>query len=179
MTTHKRGKRGISLLVAYVLLVVIAVTMSSIIYTYLKAKIPADIPTCSEDVNIYVYDPACNYTTQAVGVNALVNVSFTLQNRGLFNVSALALRISKQGSIVGSDLNPDNATIIPSLAPDHSVNVFYNSTARANIFSSASGYLDPAPATLTVQAGIYDEKSRQVTWCEEAIVRVPVECDKI
>ena len=55
----ERGKKGVSIMVGYVLLVVIAVVMSVVVYAWLKTYTPADVKSCPEEVSLFVSSIEC------------------------------------------------------------------------------------------------------------------------
>jgi hypothetical protein len=76
-------KRALSNLVAYVLLITITISLSVMIYGWLKFYVDGeDIPTCPEGVNIIVESYSCS------GNSLTVN----LRNKGFFSIEGFVLR---------------------------------------------------------------------------------------
>lgn len=80
------SKKGASEIVAYVLLILLAVGMSGIIYAWLKAQTPKDIVKCPQDISIYINAYSCNQEGNTI------NISF--ENRGLFNIDGVSILFS-------------------------------------------------------------------------------------
>lgn len=87
-------KRGISEVVSYVLLIVVAITISAIVFAFLKLYVPKEKPECKEGINLIIENVTCVFDED----NQLNNrILITLQNRGLFKVDKAYLRIGKTG----------------------------------------------------------------------------------
>ena len=82
----RKSKRGVSEMVAYVLLIIIAISLSVLVYAWLKNAVWKQPKECSEDVSLTISDYACNTTNK--------EIILTLQNNGLFNINGFLLRIS-------------------------------------------------------------------------------------
>jgi len=93
---RKTNKRGISVIVGYVLLIVIAITISLMVYAWLKDYIPKNQEECPDDVSIVIKEYNCDLTA------GKMNISFL--NKGKFNISGVYLRYSD---------NPDKLPIEP------------------------------------------------------------------
>jgi hypothetical protein len=83
----KLDKKAISLIVAYVLLITIAIALSALVYSWLRFYVgPSQNEECPEGVALiiqdYDYDDRNN------------NLSLTLQNKGRFNVTGFIVRVS-------------------------------------------------------------------------------------
>jgi hypothetical protein len=94
-----KNKRGVALMVAYALLVVIAVGVSVVVYPYLKETLPLDNAECPNDLNLIVDSAICDIDTEELTV--------TLVNRGLFSVPAAYIRLGEPGRKVRFQVNPD------------------------------------------------------------------------
>ena len=81
-----RNRRGVSIIIGYVLLVVIAIALSAIVYNYVKLTIPKDKPSCPPDTSLSFHNLSCS------GGNLYVGLS----NTGLFKIDAVYLRLNDQ-----------------------------------------------------------------------------------
>ena len=63
-----KNKRGISVIVSYVLLIVIAVGVSIGVYSYLRLQVPKDRLECNPDIALSVQKYSCNTTTNELVV---------------------------------------------------------------------------------------------------------------
>ncbi len=87
------NKKGVSVVVGYVLLITFGIIISVIVYSYLKSFVPSDTPACPDGVSIFVRNYSYDCTT---GV-----LNLTLENNGKFNIN---------GYFAHGSTNP-NATI--------------------------------------------------------------------
>jgi len=85
----RKNKKGLSEIIGYVLLIVFAVSMSAIVYGFLRAKIPKQQEKCPADVSVEIisYEIMSN----------MLNLTIDLRNRGLFSINGIAVRI-KEGA---------------------------------------------------------------------------------
>lgn len=81
-----QNKRGLSEIVGYVLLIVIALALAGLVYGFLIGFVPKDTEKCPSDISVAIIGAKC-----ADGIsNAEINLS--LQNKGLFNVNGFYAR---------------------------------------------------------------------------------------
>jgi len=82
---RSRNKKGLSEIIGYVLLIVFAVSMSAIVFSWLRAKVPKAEEKCPDDVSIEII---------SYNLNAAAKVlNFDLRNRGLFSVNGISIRL--------------------------------------------------------------------------------------
>jgi flagellin-like protein len=91
----RRNKKGLSEIVGYVLLIVFAISMSAIVYTFLKSSIPKPEVQCPDGVSIeisdYHFEPKSELRTD--GDYLYLNIT----NRGLFGINGISVTL-KNGS---------------------------------------------------------------------------------
>jgi len=96
LSVLNRDKRAVSLIVSYVLLITITLSLSVLVYNWLRFYVSdEDIPECSSNVNIIIQDYYCvpssdNPITLETTPGRL---EITLKNKGLFNVSGFNIRV--------------------------------------------------------------------------------------
>lgn len=78
-----QDKKGVSIMVAYVLLIVLAIGLAGGVYSYLNFYVPKDQPQCPSDVSLIVQDVECT--------NGQITIS--LLNKGLFSIDGAYLKI--------------------------------------------------------------------------------------
>jgi len=90
MGNKKKNKRAISEIVSYVLLIVIALSLASGVYVWLKTYVPPEKERekCPEDVALSVNDYRCSGET----------ITLIIENKGLFNVNGFFIRASNDSS---------------------------------------------------------------------------------
>ena len=108
-----KDRRGVSLIVAYAILITIAIALSVLVYNWLKFYVDEtpDV-SCPEDVKIVIKDYNCDI------VNRL-NIS--LQNKGLFTIDGFFLRVNNR---VGAEngfyiLNQSGSQLKPGESEDY------------------------------------------------------------
>lgn len=82
----RRDKRGLSNLVAYVLLITITISLSVLVYGWLKFYVESeDVVDCPSGVNIVIDGYDCSLSPSKT-------LEVRLKNKGLFNVDGFVLR---------------------------------------------------------------------------------------
>ena len=89
------NKKGVSIIIGYVLLITIGIALSTLVYSWLRFYVtPGEEVSCPEGVSLIIKN--YNYDCTANKLN------LTLQNKGLFTVDGFVLRANdKQGSHLG------------------------------------------------------------------------------
>jgi hypothetical protein len=165
------NKKGVSEMISYVLLVIIAVSISALVYTYLKNDIcvfcPA--PECREGTSIIVEDYWCDKTN--------LKINLTIYNKGLFNVTAVFIRFGKDNQSVKSQLNTGREQFPAQLAPGRSVMLNYSlsnpsiSKAIRDMLSSGDNNfeIEIQPAEIQKKVGLVP--------CKNAITAQNIVCN--
>jgi len=81
MNKKRRSKRGLSVVIGYVLLITFGIILSAIVYQYLRTFVPSDIDQCPSDVSIFIQDYSCSAN----------QLNLTLKNNGKFNMQGYFL----------------------------------------------------------------------------------------
>jgi len=94
------NKKGVSVMVGYVLLIAVAVVMGTIVYQTLKTYVPIDPPMCPSEVSAFIKSYECG---------AIRNITISVQNNGKFNLAGYYIHISNiEGSEIATfDLSPN------------------------------------------------------------------------
>lgn len=110
--------RGLSNLVAYVMLIAITISLSVMVYGWLKFYVEGDeVVACSENVNVIISGYECS--SGATG-----NLTVTLKNKGLFNIDGFILRVhNRTDAEFGFYVFTDNGV---ALGPGQSNTTVYN-----------------------------------------------------
>ncbi len=90
----QKDRKGLSEMVGYVLLIVIAVGIAAGVYAFLNFYVPKDNPKCPTDVSVNVREVKC--------VGGYLNI--TLENRGLFSVDGAFVKIGNSSRIARETL---------------------------------------------------------------------------
>jgi len=81
-------KKGLSEIVGYVLLVVMAIALALLVYAWMKGLLWNNPKECPAGVSLIIADYACNQD--------LNNITITLKNNGLFSINGFIARISNE-----------------------------------------------------------------------------------
>lgn len=81
-----KNKRGISVMVGYVLLVTAAIVMGTIAYQWIRTYIPSEGLACPEDVSIFIKEYEC-------GLNQF---NITLKNNGKFSIAGYFIHVTNE-----------------------------------------------------------------------------------
>lgn len=130
----KRNRRGLSVVIGYILLIAISIVMSIVVYQWLKTYVPKDTTKCSEGTSIFIKEIAYTCTSGKETLNITVKNNGRFSVNGYFihvsnvsNLDALATidissRILVGGKITGSSIS-FNELIANYLTPDEPTNV--------------------------------------------------------
>lgn len=80
------NKKGVSIIVGYILLVAISIVMSVLVYQWIKTYVPTDSVECDEGTSIFIR--TINYDC----TNSILNL--TLKNNGKFSINGFYIRVS-------------------------------------------------------------------------------------
>lgn len=83
-----RNKKGLSEVVGYVLLIVIAISIALLVYGWLKAQIPKETEKCPEGVSLFISEYNCGLGNK--------NINLKLKNNGLFNIDGFIVKVSNK-----------------------------------------------------------------------------------
>ncbi len=174
------NKRGVSVMVGYVLLVVIAVGLSIGVYSYLKVFIPKERPECQNDV-LLIIDKVDNcFITTDPGGNNIFSLDITLKNRGLFNVQAAYVRLAPEERKIREWINKDKAN-----GGDNDLDFYFTEDrygglepGKSKMWALTTGEVSLSTDnkyTIEVQPAEYT-KEFGVVVCENAVITQNVEC---
>ena len=79
MLLQVKSKKGVSIMIGYVLLVVFAIIISFVVYRNLITYVPKDALECPEGVSIFIKDFELNSET--------MEINLTLRNNGKFSIA--------------------------------------------------------------------------------------------
>lgn len=98
------NKRGISIIIGYLLLVSFAIILSSFIYIGLKSYIPTQELKCPEGVSLYLKDASCT------GSPGDYDLDIEMKNNGRFNIAGYYISIANESEqeIAVMDISGDS-----------------------------------------------------------------------
>jgi len=105
--SRRMGKRGISIIIAYIILVSIGLALSAMVYSWLVFYIPTadDVNICPEGLSLSIRDVRCD------SQNRVLN--FSVKNTGLFSADGISIKVNDDVfSTIGIFLVGENFTKI-------------------------------------------------------------------
>lgn len=151
------NKKGVSEIVSYVLLIIIAVAISVLVYNFLIKFIPTgSTPQCPDGISLIPEGISCSLHD---------TLSFNLVNRGLWNVSGAFIKGGTALSKIKSPLPGANPHTFASPLPPNG-----NASIDISISTFASRIEE-----LEISPIVINEKGETVI-CTNAIVLQPVTC---
>ncbi len=82
-------KKGVSVMIGYILLIALAVVMSVIVYQWLKTYVPKDVAKCPDGVAVFIQK--AEYTCVG-GLSS--RLELTLKNNGKFNIAGYYIHVT-------------------------------------------------------------------------------------
>jgi len=86
MTIKRMNRKGLSEVVAYVLLIAVAISLSVLVYSWINSYLPKPTNECPDGVSLIIKDYTCEETQN------LLNL--TVQNKGRFDIEGYILKTS-------------------------------------------------------------------------------------
>ena len=108
------NKRGVSVIIGYVLLVSMAVALSVLVYNAIMLSIPGEaIEGCPDGAGLSIVDVRCDKVSRTL--------NFSVKNTGLFDVDGFVAKVNdKEGSTIGiADLNESSEEILTGDKKDY------------------------------------------------------------
>jgi hypothetical protein len=89
-------------MIGYVLLVALAIGLSIAVFFYLRYYLPSEDPTCQDDISLSINSLSCSSTGE---------VDIEIENRGLFTVDRLIIKIGEEGRVFKEDLQDSDVLL--------------------------------------------------------------------
>lgn len=83
-----KNRRGISVIIGYVLLIAVSIVMSIVVYQWIKTYVPADSIKCSEGTSIFLRTINYNCDNETLDI--------TIKNNGKFSINGFYIRVSNK-----------------------------------------------------------------------------------
>jgi hypothetical protein len=127
------GKKGISIMVSYVLLIVFVIIIGAIVYQWLKTYVPAQALECPDGVSLFIKDADFDSSDSQLII--------TLRNNGRFNLAGYFIHATNDSNqtLPTIDLSGylDNTEGRPGRIHGNSV-LFVEEIAENNLFTPGS-----------------------------------------
>jgi len=94
----RRDKKGISIMIGYVLLVTAAIVMGVIAFQWIKSYVPSEALSCPDDVSIFIEDYWCDDVNNA-------QLNLTIKNNGKFSIAGVFVNVANDPDIEIGSIN--------------------------------------------------------------------------
>ena len=109
-------KRAVSIIISYVLLITITLSLSVLVYNWLKFYVGEDdIPECSEGVDIIIKSYECYATSE----NGTGRIKVVLKNKGRFTVDGYIVRVHDRAGADFGFYNFDDVGVAIAPGDEH------------------------------------------------------------
>ncbi len=163
------NKKGVSEMVGYVLLIVIALGLSVLVYVYLEKFTPKGKLECPEGVSISIRSAECNSSLPQ-------QLKLEFFNNGLFKVDGIYVKLGVEGKSTRTNLNdPENAGT--------GQNPFYMYLAPQTTFSQtystgSFGVADGKTYILDLQPAVAEKEGLRIAVCDSATISQKITCKR-
>lgn len=172
----RKNKKAVSEIVSYVLLIVIAISLSVGVYSFMKFYVPkedASTEKCFNDIALSIVDYSCSAKT----------IYLLLENKGLFNVKGFIIKGSNDPDIIPIImLNTTNQEVLKNTRPGfYDFNISEGDLLKPQKVANAT-FIYGIPGAeqlkrISIQPYSYSEKIQDIILCEEIIEIYPKGCD--
>ena len=93
MLQQAKNKRGVSIMIGYILLIGVVIAISIFVYTWIKTYVPRDAQNCPDGTSISIKDVMC-----LGGEENGYTLNLTLKNNGRFNIAGYFILTTNSSS---------------------------------------------------------------------------------
>jgi hypothetical protein len=179
--THKqkKSKKGLSLIVEYVLLITLSVALSIIVYKLLKTYVPQGDLNCPDGTSLLIEDYSYDCNSKILTLNMLNNGKFDIGGYFIYGTNS---SVKENGDIELSSLNMEQVSRVGplgvkfgsfyddkknSLGPNERETEYYNLT-------KISGQLHLVQITpLRWQT---QDRDMKIISCKDAVIKKGIDC---
>ena len=173
-------KKALSEVVSYVFLIVVAISLSVIVYAFLQSTIPKSKLECSDSLGIIIKGVKCGLNPNQINI--------TFENKGRFDIDGIYARYSNNTG--GAASNP----LIPISSSHGEINRITSDRANEGFLYFGGIYDTPIPLRANkeytqifqfndgdlkgfqIQPFLNDEKTRELIICEEKSISQEINC---
>ena len=167
------SRRGVSVMIGYILLITIAIIIGSVVYQWMKTYIPNDSLECPDGVSIFIKDYNCDGST----------LNLTLQNNGRFNIAGYFIYVTNDSNqelatidlsqnITSGATNLSNSVIFSPY--NQKINSFEPNDEKVNIFSLGNKIY-----SIEITPARFQESDNKIKFvsCSNAKVKEKIVCN--
>ncbi len=170
-------KRAVTEMVAYVAMVIVAFSISILIYSYLQVQAPKDRPECPEGVSLGVQDVTCtllpNKICNGISQGGTGKMDITLVNNGKRSISGAFIRFGLPGSKVKESINKDTPFFKP--LTDIGQELLPGKTLTQNYTLALGDQVSIGEQSLEIEP-VFGEPNN-LALCEDSVVTRRVNCE--
>lgn len=163
-----QDKRGVSEVIGYVILIVIAVGLSVAVYAFLREQVPQEQAACPDDVSLTLESAFCQGNTLRV----------TIANRGLFSVDGVLLKVGDVGGTFKDTLCLTSGTSGDSCSLFNVTGSTHLQLAPGSTWGSNFSYTTTGAREIELEPIMIMAEGQRVL-CDQAIVVQQVTCGGI
>lgn len=146
----KSNKRAVSTIIAYVLLIGLAVSMSILVHNWLKLYVAEDeSQVCPDAVYLSIEDYSCSWNSN--------QLNLTLKNRGNFIIEDVSVKTSEDSESIGID----------GIFLDYSVEISVGESKNLTYSIDGLNYGHDNNISIEVQPVIFDDG--EIIYCSQTI----------
>ncbi|OGJ13290.1 hypothetical protein A3K82_01900 [Candidatus Pacearchaeota archaeon RBG_19FT_COMBO_34_9] len=86
-----KNRRGISIVIGYVLLITVSIVMSVVVFQWLRTYVPKEAPKCSEGTSFLIREISYNCTSQKLSID--------VKNNGKFSINGYFIHASDKSDL--------------------------------------------------------------------------------
>ncbi|MFH0831541.1 MAG: hypothetical protein V1886_01595 [archaeon] len=148
------SKKGITELIAYVLLISMAIALSILVYNWLRFYVvPSESKACPGGVSLILQEYSCSGG----------NINITVRNKGLFNIDGYLIKINNK---VDSSGKPEGlpVNLLASVSLQSSLN-------PSDAHSGSYSYEELYGRVAEIEIEPFRKQDNKIIYCDESITR--------
>jgi hypothetical protein len=119
------NKRGVSIMIGYVLLIAGIIVVSAIVYTWMRSYVPREAIECPDGVSLFIEEAVCEKISDIE-----YNISLSIKNNGRFGVD---------GYFIKATNDPDQTIAVVDISED----IKSGGSGQSGIVLFSGGILSP------------------------------------
>ena len=169
------NKRGVSLMIGYVILIAIAIALSTAVFFFLKLYLPSEKPQCYENIDLVIDESNCSIINfdPISGLGAAANIYIAFSNRGLFSLDAAYIKFGEVDRTFRTILHDPERDLLSS-----------NCNGQSPNLRPGAQFCKPFTYSSTVSSSkVYEVSVEPLIWidnkpvlCPESIVKKRIGC---